>query len=240
MSHGFFATVFYIPFYNAFVFIVNLLPGHTAWLGVVLLTLIIRFVLFPLSKKSIRTQIMMKKIEPDVQKIKDSVKDNREQSMKILELYKTKGVNPFAGFLLILIQLPILIGLYRVFQSGLPQIDLSLLYSFVKAPAEVSMHFFGTDLGSKVLRIILAIIAVVTQFIQINLSLPKSVKKAGPSSFQQDLAHSMNVQMRYIFPLIMFPIAYISSVIALYLITTNLFMTAQELFVKRKMEKELS
>jgi membrane protein insertase Oxa1/YidC/SpoIIIJ len=47
----------------------------------------------------------------------------------------------------------------------------------------------------------------------------------------------MNVQMRYILPLIMFPIAYISSVIALYLITTNLFMTAQELFVKRKMER---
>ncbi len=240
MEHGFFATVFYIPFYNAFVFIINLLPGHSAAWAVVLLTIIIKFVLFPLSKQSIRTQIMMKKIEPDVQKIKDTVKDTREQSMKILGLYKERGVNPFAGFLLILIQLPILIGLYQVFQSGLPQIDLTLLYSFVKAPAEVAMHLFGIGLDSKVLRVVLAIIAVVTQFIQINLSLPKSVKKAGPSSFQQDLAHSMNVQMRYIFPLIMFPIAYISSVIALYLITTNVFMTGQELLVKRKMEKEMN
>jgi membrane protein insertase Oxa1/YidC/SpoIIIJ len=86
--------------------------------------------------------------------------------------------------------------------------------------------------------VVLAILAVITQFIQINLSLPKVVKKAG-GSFQTDLAHSMNVQMRYIFPLIMFPIAYISSVLALYLITTNLFMTAQELFVKRKLEKQI-
>jgi YidC/Oxa1 family membrane protein insertase len=240
MSHGFFATVFYIPFYNAFVFIVNLLPGHTAWIGVVLLTLLIRFVLFPLSKKSIRTQILMKKIEPEVQKIKDTVKDTQQQSLQTLALYKEKGVNPFAGLLLVLIQLPILIGLYRVFRSGLPHIDGSILYPFIHAAEPVSMHFFGTDLESKVLRIVFAIIAVVTQFIQINLSLPKSVKKAGPSSFQQDLAHSMNMQMRYIFPLIMFPIAYISAVISLYLITTNLFMTGQELLVKRKMEREMN
>lgn len=240
MSHGFFATVFYIPFYNAFVFIINLLPGHSAAWAVIILTLIIRFVLFPLSKKSIRTQIMMKKVEPAIQKVKETVKDSREQSMKILALYKEKGINPFAGFLLVLIQLPILIGLYRVFQSGLPKIDMTLLYSFIQAPTEVAMHVFGIGLEVQGLRIALAIIAVVTQFIQINLSLPKSVKKEGPSNFQQDLAHSMNVQMRYIFPLIMFPVAYISSVIALYLITTNIFMTAQELLVKRKMERELN
>jgi YidC/Oxa1 family membrane protein insertase len=236
MSHGFFATIFYIPFYNAFVYLTNVLPGHAAWLAVVLLTLIIRFVLFPLSKKSIRTQLLMKQIEPEIQKIKENVKDKNEQGKQTLDLYRKRGVNPFAGFFLVLIQLPILIGLYRVFRSGFPKIDFSLLYSFVHAPASVSMMFLGADLLVSIkLRFILAILAVITQFIQINLSLPKVTRKEN-ASFQHDLAYSMNMQMRYILPLIMFPIAYISSVIALYLVTTNLFMTAQELFVKRKME----
>jgi YidC/Oxa1 family membrane protein insertase len=242
MISGFFTTVFYIPFYNAFVFILNILPGHGAGLAVILLTLIIRFVLFPLSKKSIRTQILMKQIEPEVQKIKEKYKDNNaEQGKKMLELYREKGINPFAGFLLILIQLPILIGLYHVFQSGFPNVDTTILYGFVQAPTAISMQFLGFDLlTSTPLRLILAILAVITQFIQINLSLPKSKKATGPTTFQQDLAHSMNIQMRYIFPLIMFPIAFISSVIALYLITTNIFMTAQELFVKRKMVRNLT
>jgi YidC/Oxa1 family membrane protein insertase len=240
MSHGFFATVFYIPFYNAFVFLVNILPGQSAWLGVVILTLVIRFILFPLSKAAIRTQLSMKQVEPELKAIREKVKDRNEQGKQTLELYRKKGINPFAGFFLVLIQLPILIGLYRVFRSGLPKIDPTILYGFVHTPGSISMSFFGANLLTSIpLRITFAILAVITQFIQINLSLPKVTRQQG-GSFQNDLAYSMNVQMRYILPLIMFPIAYISSVIALYLITTNLFMTAQELFVKRKMERQLT
>jgi YidC/Oxa1 family membrane protein insertase len=231
-----FTTFFVKPIYNALVYIIDILPGHSAGLAVILVTILIRFILFPLAKKSIKTQLEMKLIEPDVQKIREQYKDKNEQGKKILELYREKGVNPFAGFLLVMIQLPILFALYRVFQSGLPTIKPELLYPFVPNPSSemISMFLFGLDLTQK--NIILAIIAVVTQFIQINLALPKS-KKPSNGSFQQDLAHSMNVQMRFIFPLIMFPIAYISAVLALYLIVTNMFMTCQEIFVKRKMEQ---
>ncbi|MCC2631100.1 MAG: 60 kDa inner rane insertion protein preprotein translocase subunit YidC [Candidatus Paceibacter sp.] len=239
MSHGFFATIFYIPLYNALVWLIDILPGHPAWVAVVLLTVIIRFVLYPLSKSSIKTQILMKQIEPEIQKIREKITDKAEQGRKTLELYRSKGINPFAGFLLLLIQLPIVFGLYKVFSSGLPKIDTTLLYSFVAVPESVAMSFFGLDLASAPLRIVLAILAVITQFIQINLALPKVTRKEG-GTFQNDLAYSMNMQMRYILPLIMFPIAYISAVIALYLITTNIFMTAQEIFVKRRMERQLN
>lgn len=219
------------------VFLIDIIPGSGAAIAVLLLTIIIRLILFPLSKKSIRTQLQMKQIEPEVKQIREKTKDRNEQGKQILKLYKEKGVNPFAGFFLILIQFPILIALYQVFISGLPKIDPAILYSFVQVPDVISMHFLGFDLGDFKLRLGLAIVAVVTQFIQINLSLPKVERKKG-ASFQNDLAYSMNMQMRYIFPFIFFFIAIFSSVLSIYFITTNIFMTLQELFVKRKIAQE--
>ncbi len=237
MSHGFFATIFYIPLYNALVFLISIIPGKSAGLAVLILTLIIRFILFPLSKKAIRTQLQMKQIEPAVKQIRDKEKDRNEQGKQIMALYKEKGVNPFAGFFLLLIQFQILFALYQVFRSSLLTVDPTILYSFVHAPVGISTYFLGFDLNSFVLRFSLAAVTVVTQFIQINLSLPKVEKKAN-ASFQHDLAYSMNMQMRYIFPFVFFFIAIISSVLSIYFITTNIFMTCQELFVKRKLAKE--
>lgn len=236
MSHGFFATIFYIPIYNALILLIDLLPGKSAGLAVILLTLIIRAILYPLSKKSIQTQLQMKRIEPEVQRIREKVKDRNEQGKQMLALYRANGVNPFAGFFLLLIQFPILIGLYAVFRSGLPHVDPTILYPFVHAPTatSISMFFLGADLNQR--SLLLALLTVVTQFIQINIALPKSEKKQG-GSFQTDLAHSMNVQMRYIFPLIIFPVAYFSSVLGLYLTITNIFMIFQELFVRRKLAR---
>jgi YidC/Oxa1 family membrane protein insertase len=235
MSHGFFATIFYIPLYNALIFLINTVPGRSAGIAVILLTLIIRLILYPLSKKSIRTQLQMRQIEPEVQKIKEKVTDKQEQARQLMQLYKDKGVNPFAGLFLILLQFPILIGLYRVFRSGLPTVDPTLLYSFVHLPATVAMNFVGINLVYK--SILLALITVITQFIQLNLALP-TPKKGEDKSFKGDLAYSMNMQMKYIFPLVIFPIAYFSAVLALYLTTSNIFMILQELFVKRRLQKE--
>lgn len=228
-------TVFYLPLYNALVFLINMIPGRSAGLAVVALTVVIRAVLYPLSKKSIKTQILMKKIEPETQKIKEQIKDKQEQARAILALYKKNDINPFAGIFLVLIQLPILIALYQVFQSGLPAIKPEYLYGFIASPEVVSMSLFGIDLLQK--SWLLAVITAITQYVQINLSLPKTTKPK-ESSFQGDLAHSMNLQMRYFFPIVMFFIAYASSVLAIYLTTSNLLMTAQELFVKRKMQKQ--
>jgi YidC/Oxa1 family membrane protein insertase len=227
-----FTALIYVPLYNGLIALINIVPGHSAGVAVVLLTLIIRLILFPLSRKSIKTQIEMRRIEPEVQKIRAEVKDRQEQAKKLMQLYKDKDVNPFAGLLLVLIQLPILIGLYSVFHSGLPTINADILYSFVQMPSNVAMSFLGINLLEK--SFLLAAAAVITQYIQINLALPKSQKKE-KASFQEDLAHNLNVQMRYISPLIIFPIAYFSAVIALYFTASNIFMILQEIFVKRKL-----
>ena len=77
-----FSNFIYEPLYNALVFLIDIVPGHSAGLAVILLTLIIRFILFPLSKKAIRTQIAMRKIEPEVKKLRETVKDRTEQRNK--------------------------------------------------------------------------------------------------------------------------------------------------------------
>jgi YidC/Oxa1 family membrane protein insertase len=235
-----FNTFFYTPLYNALVLLISIVPGKSAGLAVILLTVIIRLILFPLSRKAIKTQLQMKVIEPDVKRIQTEVKDRQEQARQLMALYKDKDINPFASFFLILLQLPVLLALYRVFQSGLPKIKTEILYHFVAAPSSqaVSMHLLFIDLTHK--SITLAILAVATQFIQLNISLPKTKKqeKTEKASFQTDLAQSMNAQMKYIFPLILFPIAYISSVLGLYLVTSNIFMIFQEIFVRRRLAKK--
>ncbi len=234
MNHGFFATIFYIPLYNALIFIIDLIPGHNVGLAVILLTVIIRFVLYPLSRSSIKTQLKMKEIETDLQALKKKYPDTQEQARQTMALYREKGINPFAGFLLLLIQLPILIALYQVFLIKWPKVSTDILYSFVHVPQAVAMNFLGVNLATHtvITGIILALIAVATQFIQINIALPK-VKKAEVASFGNDLAYNMNMQSRYILPLILFPVAYAFPVIALYLITSNIFMIFQELYVRK-------
>ncbi|TRZ53158.1 hypothetical protein D4R99_01330, partial [bacterium] len=127
---------------------------------------------------------------------------------------------------------------YYVFLAGL-KFDSSLLYSFVHLPSSVNSVFFGIDLVKK--SLILALLAGISQYYQIRLSLPAVPQKTSkePLSFQEEFAKNMNVQMKYIFPFLVIFISYsISSAIALYWIVSNLFAIGQELYVRRK-TKEL-
>jgi len=234
-----FHTIFYQPMYNALVFLVDILPGGSVGLAVIILTLLVKFILFPLSQKSVMTQVKMRKIEPELKKIKELHKNNQqEMTKKTMELYKQEGVNPFSGCFLLLLQLPVIFALYYVFMAGL-KFDSSILYSFVSLPVALNSVFLGIDLAKK--SLILAILAGISQYYQIRLSLPALPQKTSkePLSFQEEFAKNMNVQMKYIFPVLVIFISYsISSAIALYWIISNLFAIGQELYVRRK-TKEL-
>lgn len=178
----------------------------------------------------------MREIEPHLKELKEKHKDNKEkQARAIMDLYRENGINPFSGFLLLLIQLPIIFALYYVFWKGLP-FDQSIIYPFLSNPDMANFNFLGfIDLQEK--SFILALIAAVTQYFQINLSLPKAApKKDGEKeSFQEEFTRNMGTQMRYVFPVMVFFIAFaISSAIALYWAVSNLFMIGHEMVVKRK------
>lgn len=236
MESGFFATFFYQPLYNGLVFLISVMPGANVGVSIAILTFLVRGALLPFSHKSIVSQAKMRAIAPNIEKLKEKHKDNKqEQARKTMELYKEHGINPFSGLVLVIVQLPIIFALYFVFFKGLPHLNSEILYSFVHLPSAINMTFLGVVLSSK--SFLFAALAAVTQYYQIKLSVPPmaAAEKDAKPSFKNDFARSFNLQIRYILPVIVFGISYsISAAIALYWTTSNLFSIGHELYVKRK------
>ncbi|MCR4281269.1 MAG: YidC/Oxa1 family membrane protein insertase [Candidatus Kaiserbacteria bacterium] len=237
MISAIFHALVYDPLYNGLVFLVGILPANDVGLAVVLLTIIVRIIIFPLSRRAVIAQKQMKEIAPDLEALKVKYKNNREeQGRAIFALYKERDIHPFASFGLILIQLPILFALYWIFALGkLPAVHTEILYPFVHAPAVVNMEFLGLiNVGSK--SILLAILAAVTQIIYSRLSMGPRMK-SGPSdgTFAGDMAKSFDLQARYVLPVIIGVIAYtIPAAAPLYWVVSNSFMIGQEFFMGRR------
>jgi len=178
----------------------------------------------------------MKKFEPELARIKAENSDKQQQALKTMELYKEAGINPFASFFLMFIQLPILIALYYTFiHSGLPTINPSLIYPFVHSAKPISMTLFGVfDIAGS--SITLSLLAAVSTFFQIKLSTGAIAARKPKASFGDDLARTMSMQMKYVYPIIVFVIAYrLSGAVALYWVVNNLFTIAQDRYARWKL-----
>ncbi|GAI32145.1 unnamed protein product [marine sediment metagenome] len=146
-------------------------------------------------------------------------------------LYKREKINPFSGCLPLLIQLPVLLALYRVFWHGLQPEQMSLLYNFVPLPGAIDPTFFGiVNLAQP--NIIMAILAGILQFIQTKMLTPKQkADKKQDSNF----ANQMQKQMQYFMPVFMVLILFrLPSAIGLYWLTTTLFTIVQQYVILRK------
>lgn len=241
MISSFFKTVFYQPLYNGLIYLMDVLPFFDAGVIVILFTIIVKLIMFPLSVKATKAQIEMKEIEKDLQYIKEQYPDKQIQTQKTIELYKEKNINPFAGFLVLLIQLPIIIALYQIFlKSGLPSINLELLYSFVSAPLSIQMNFLGLiDIAGK--SVVLAVLAGVSTYIQIAYATPVPRKDGdikNKPSMQEDVMKMMQTQMKYVFPILVTFISWsVSAAVSIYWITSNIFTIGQELYIRKHIHK---
>jgi YidC/Oxa1 family membrane protein insertase len=235
MIHTIWNAILYQPLINALAFLVSIIPGGDVGLAVILLTILVKLILFPLSQKSIESQAEMNILAPEINKIKESGASKEEQARLTFELYKKHKTNPFSGCLLVLVQLPIIFALYYVFSTGI-KFDGGLLYSFVHIPEHINMVFLGfLDISQK--SLVLAVLAGVSQYLQARyMPQPIPSKTSGSTAnFSDSFAKSMNTQMKYVFPFLIAFIAYsISGAVALYWITSNLFMVAQQIYVKRE------
>jgi YidC/Oxa1 family membrane protein insertase len=236
-----FNTYLYNPIYNGLVFLIGAVPYADVGIAVITLTVLVKLILFPLSVKMVRTQMVVKQIEPDIKKLKEKHKDDRQkQAEAMMALYKEKNLNPFSGFLLILIQIPIILALYWVFfKGGLPEINTEIIYSFIQIPEITAdnMMFLGfIDVGMK--SIFLALLAGVTQYFQMKYAMPPVPARKDKPSFKDDMARSLNLQMRYGMPVMVVFIAFITSAaIALYWTTSNLFAIGQELVIRKRVRR---
>lgn len=233
-----FNTILYQPLFNVLVLLYNYLPGHDFGVAVIVLTILIKILLYPLGIKSIKSQKALAGLQPKIKEIQEKYKDNKEQQTReMLELYKKEKINPFSGFLPLLIQLPILIALFlvfRIFEGGLSSAELGKLYSFVSQPV-INTKFFGfIDLIKP--SIALAFLAGIFQFFQTRMVSPKNKpnKKQVPSFSDQ-----MQKQMQYFFPVFTVLILLkMPAAIGLYWITTALFTIAQQYVILRKKNHE--
>ncbi len=235
-----FKATFYTPLYNALVYITDLIPGHHLVLAIVVLTLIVKIVLFPISKKAVITQMKVKLLEPELKEINEKYKGDRQVlAQKTLEIYRKNQLNPFSTLLLVIIQLPIFISLAIMFsKNALATVDMTLLYSFVQAPDFINQAFFIFNTSER--SIVLGAIAGILQFIQIRISLP-AMKKREPGAkpnFKDDLARSMNTQMRFVMPVIVFIASLgFTAALSVYWIVSTAFTIAQELHFKKTIKK---
>src|SRR5690348_5583876 len=109
----FFHPILYVPLYNLLMFLVGLTPTGDLGLAVVLATIVVRLVLWPLSMSAARTQKAMRTMDPEMKAVRAKYKDDNERQMKeMMALYKKYNVHPLASLLPVFIQLPIIIGLY--------------------------------------------------------------------------------------------------------------------------------
>jgi YidC/Oxa1 family membrane protein insertase len=229
--------ILFRPLFNALVWFYNVLPWQDLGLAIAILTIAIRVILTPFLWKGQSAQRKMAELQPEIKKIQEELKHDREkQGRALMEFYAKHRVSPFSGCLMILIQLPILIALFQVFQKGFDPSELRLLYSFVANPGSLHPVSFGLiDLSKG--NIFLGVIAAVTQYFQIKMSAPKSQAVAKANDF----ASIMQKQSLYIFPALILVWSYtLPSALTLYWTVLNVFAILQEILLKRLSKRPVS
>ena len=224
-----FQTIFFDPLFNGLVALYNTVAFHDLGLAIIFLTLIIRIIFLPLFYKSAKNQILIQRLQPEIQKIQHDHKDNKEkQAQAMMELYKKHQVNPFSGFLMLLVQLPVLIAIYQVFLQEFSPAVMGRLYSFVTSPTEFNALFLGLlDLEKR--SILMVGLAAIMQYLQGKLSLPAAEKDREPSP-----AEKIGRQMVFIGPVLTIVIlSNLPAAVGLYWLITSVFSVVQQIYINK-------
>lgn len=252
-------TVFYNPIYNLFVALLTFIPGHPLGWAIVIITIIIRLILLVPQQHMLESQKKLQMIQPKIKALQEKFgssstpeekRDNQAKLwMEMLELYKKEGVSPMGSCLPLLIQMPILIGLYWVVSSITDPSNFYHLYSFFKDfdPTAINTNFFGLDLKAIgwVVGAVFALVLAGLQYFQAKLSFAynpiakkeekKIEKKEGEiPEFALD-PQMMQKSMLYVFPVMIgvtalfFPLG-----VGLYWFIGTLFVIAQQWYVNKK------
>lgn len=235
MSH-LFTVILIQPLFNLLVFITTWIPGHSLGWTIVLLTVLIRAALIPSVAQGLKQQQRLKKLQPELKKVQEQYKDNQEkQAQEMMALYKKYDVHPLGSCVPLLIQLPILLALYRVFTSGLDTSHFNLLYHFVPRPEFINTVFFGIDLSKPDHWFILPILAGLFQFIQSKMMLRDTVP-TGDDATQR----AINTQLQYFMPAITLLISFkLPAALPLYWAVSTLFAAIQQELLFRDLRNPL-
>lgn len=233
-----FQTLFYQPILNLLVFLYNIIPGQDLGVTIIALTVIIKLLILPLTKKQIKSQKALQELQPKMEEIKQKYKDNKEEmSRAIMNLYKENKVNPASSCLPLLIQFPILIAVFMVFRDGLTNGSLDLVYSFIERPEALNHIAFGfLDLSQP--NYILALLAGGAQFWQAKMMSTKKPPIKTEGAQDENMMAIMNKQMLYMMPLltVFIGITFPGGLTLYWFVSTLLLAVQQKFIFKRDKE----
>lgn len=229
-------NIFYGPVYNVLMFFIAKLPGHDLGFAIILLTILIRILLLAPSQKALKSQKKMQDLQPKLEAIKEKHKGNQQMiSMETMALWKEHKVNPFGSCLPLLIQFPILIGLFYAVQTGLNPDNAYLLYpGFVNVDFNnIHTNFLGILDLTKRNAYVLPLIVGLLQFVQMKMTLKKPAPGAKKS--EMEMANSM---MIYVMPvMIALFTASTPAGVGLYWATSTLFGIGQQWYVNKQSDR---
>ena len=224
----FFHLILTQPLFNLLVVLYKYVTFGDLGIAIVLLTVIVRVILYPVFYRGLKSQMVMQKIQPEITRVQAENKGNKEkQATALMQVYKDNKVNPFSSMLYVFAQLPILIAVYRIFFHGLDASSFTDLYHFITPPTIINHLFLGLLDISKPSMIIVAL-AVVCQYWQAKTSMAKNAGK-GPAS-------GMAKYMVYMGPMLtLLILPRLSAAIGLYWIATSLFSVFQQRLITKQL-----
>ena len=239
-------TLIYQPIYNILVGLYNIVGDFG--IATIIMTIAFKSLLIPLSRKQIESQKEMQELQPKIKKLQKKYKDDKEQlSKKTMALYKEHKVNPAAGCLPLIIQMVVFLTMYRVIinisKGDVLAVQADKLYSFIPAPESINGLFLGIMQLSEP-NIILAGITAIAQFYQLKMMQTKNAKEKESKEKEKgtkepDFASIMQKQMLYIVPIMTLFIGLkFPSGLAIYWLTSTVFMIAQQWLIMHKEKKE--
>ena len=234
---GIFTIFFYQPILNLLVLLYNIVPFHDFGVSVILLTIIIKLIFWPFGSKAIKSQKALQDLQPKIDEIKKNYKEDKvAASQAIMDLYKKNQVNPFSSCLPLLIQLPFLWAVFRVFRAGVAS-NLDLVYPFIYRPETINTFAFGfIDLGSP--NVYLALLAGAAQFWQAKMMNTKKPPVQSPGAKDEKMLTIMNRQMLFVMPAVTVFIGMsLPGGLTLYWFIITLFTAIQQLIVFKKNKK---
>ena len=225
-----FHTYLYQPLFNGLIYLYNTVAFGDLGVAIILLTLVIRILLFPLFYKGFKNQTLMQKIQPEIALLQETHKHDKEKmATAMMEVYKRYNVNPFSSIILILLQLPILIALYQVFLNEFGDEALKDLYAFVASPGHLNATFLNLiDLKGK--SILLVILAAICQYEQGVLSLGGKTATSKNEPHQQ-----MAKTMIWIGPVLtVLVLGSLPAAVGLYWLTSSIFSIGQQWYINKE------
>lgn len=189
------------PIFNLLMALYAIVPGSDFGVSIIIFTILLRFAMYPLIKKQLHQVKAMRRLQPELERIKKKTKGNKQlQAMQMMELYKKHGVSPFRSIGILLIQLPIFIALYHVIQiftlhrekveqftynflEGVPAIKHIIEHpeqfnEKLLGVVDLTKHAFSAE-GVDIFLLILAVVAAGTQYIMSKQTMPQTESKKG-------------------------------------------------------------